>query len=97
MNSELFINAANMATTPRDMLVEALHPGIFCRNEDLEDFIMKATRYFDASGITKPMRSILVVGYWKDPSEINMKILRKMKNSRFLKKDYGRLSGDIAH
>ena len=62
MNSDLFMNAANIATTPRDMLVEALHPGVFSRNEDLENFITKTTRYFDASGITKPMRSILVVG-----------------------------------
>ena len=49
MNPELFIKAVNMATTPRDMLVEALHPGFFWRNEDLEDFITKATRYFDSS------------------------------------------------
>ena len=59
---DLFMHSVNMATTPRDMLIEALHPGIFGRNEDLETFITKATRYFDASGITKTMRSILVVG-----------------------------------
>ena len=35
---------ANMATTPRDMLVEALHPGIFEKGVDVEAFIRKQTR-----------------------------------------------------
>ena len=51
-----------MATTPRDMLIEALHPGVFRGEEDVEAFIQRSTRYFDASGIQKPMRTILVIG-----------------------------------
>jgi len=53
---------ANMATTPRDMLVEALHPGIFEKGDDVEAFIIKAARFFDASGTNKTMRGLLVLG-----------------------------------
>jgi hypothetical protein len=56
------VNLANMATTPRDMLIEALHPGIYTKDDDVEKFISKCTRYFDASGIQKSMRSLLVLG-----------------------------------
>ena len=59
---EADINLANMATTPRDMLIEALHPGIFTKGDDVEIFISRCTRYFEASGIHKSMRSILVIG-----------------------------------
>jgi cellular nucleic acid-binding protein len=44
------------------MLIEALHPGIYAKGEDVEPFIVKCTRYFDASGIHKAMRGILVIG-----------------------------------
>ena len=40
---------ANIVTTPRDMLVEALHPGIFEKGDNVEAFIIKATRFFDAT------------------------------------------------
>ena len=53
---------ANMATKPRDMLIESLHPGNLGQGNDVETFIVKATRYFDAPRISKAMRSILVVG-----------------------------------
>ena len=86
-----------MATTPRDMLVEALHPGDFGQNEDLEAYITKTTRYFNASGITKPMRSILVVGLLERSIGNKLKIPRKMKNARVSKKYYVRLLGDTSH
>jgi len=56
------INYANMATTPRDILIEALHPGTFQKDDDVEIFISKTNRYFDASGIQKTMRGVLVIG-----------------------------------
>ena len=62
---DLYMNSVNIATTPRDMLIEALYRELFRRNEDLETFITMATRYFDASRITKTMRSILVMGLLK--------------------------------
>jgi len=51
-----------MATTPRDILIEALHPGIFQKEDDVESFISRTNRYFDALGIQKTMRGILVIG-----------------------------------
>jgi len=45
------INYSNMATTPRDMLIETLHPGTFGKDDDVETFIARANLYFDASGI----------------------------------------------
>ena len=53
---------ANMATTPRDMLVEALHLGIFEKGDDVEAFIIKSISFFDASGTNKTMRGLLVLG-----------------------------------
>ena len=45
---------ANMATTPRDVLVE--------KGDDVDAFIIKAARFFDASGANKTVRGLLVLG-----------------------------------
>ena len=45
-----------------DILIKALHPGIFTKGNDIKIFISRCTRYFEASGIHKSMRSILVIG-----------------------------------
>jgi len=55
-------NYANITITPRDILVEAVHPGIFEKNDDIEAFIMKTNRYFGVSGIQKTIRSLPVIG-----------------------------------
>jgi len=41
--------ASNMATAPRDMLIASLHFGFFSKNDDVEAFISKCNKYFDAS------------------------------------------------
>ena len=53
---------SNMASAPRDMLIAALHPGFFSKNDDVEAFISKCNKYFDASGTHKSARSLLVIG-----------------------------------
>jgi len=58
---EADINLANMVTTLSDMLIQALHPGIFTKGNDIKIFISRCTRYFEASGIHKSVRSILVI------------------------------------
>ena len=39
---------SNMTTTPRDMLIEAPHPGTFGKDDDVKTFIARANRYFVA-------------------------------------------------
>jgi len=56
------INYSNMVTTPRDMLIEAIHPGMFGKDDDVETFIPRVNDYLDASGIQKTMRGVLVIG-----------------------------------
>ena len=48
----------NMATILLDMLMEALLPGTFGKDYDVETFIGRANRYFNASEIRKTMRSV---------------------------------------
>ena len=60
-NKEVLVTS-NMATAPRDMLIAALHHGIFNKNDDVEVFISKCNKYFDASGIVKSARSLFVIG-----------------------------------
>jgi len=50
----------NMAAMPRDMLVEALHRGIFKKGDHGEAFIIKAARFFDSKN--KTMKGLLVLG-----------------------------------
>ena len=49
-NTEYVLVTYNMATAPRDMLIATLHPGIFRKNDDVEIFISKCNKYFDAQG-----------------------------------------------
>jgi len=51
----------NMATTLRNILIEALHPGMFEKDDDVKTFTARANRYFDASGIQKTIRGVLVI------------------------------------
>lgn len=57
------IAVTNMATTnSRDLLSEALHPGIFRRNDDVEKFLIKCNRYLDLVGIQKSIRGLVIIG-----------------------------------
>lgn len=61
LDSEIAVT--NMATTnSRDLLSEALHPGIFRRNDDLEKFLSKCNRYLDLVGIQKSIRGLVIIG-----------------------------------
>jgi len=57
------IAVTNMATTnSRDLLSEALHPGIYRRNDDVEKFLIKCNRYLDLVGIQKSIRGLVIIG-----------------------------------
>ena len=84
------INYSNMATTSRDILIEALRPGTFQKDDDVEIFISRTNKYFDASGIQKTMRGVLVIGLIHRDLRDNMKPPRSQ--AKTLKKDFDWLS-----
>ena len=68
------INCSNMATAPRDLLIEVLHPVTFGKDDDVETFISRTNRYFDASGILKTMSGVLLICLiQKDKYEVTKK------------------------
>lgn len=52
--------AADKST--REMLAQALHPGLFKVGDDVDLFIDKCTRYFNGVNIPKTLRQTLVIG-----------------------------------
>jgi len=70
---EANLNLANMVTTPRDMLIEALHLWIFTKGDDAEIFISRCTIYFEAFGIHKSMIKKNLRNIYKSTEKVELK------------------------
>ena len=52
---------ANIATSQRNLLSEALKPQMFHLGDDIEKFILQCERFFELNGIPKTLRGLAVV------------------------------------